>query len=462
MTYGLRATLTQLEPDRRLAAGVRAYFDGMFEGQGEGLPPNCALYSPQVQDEDGVCEGYRDHFWQRTPEFPAAAGLPWDARSADPHRVYIPDDADILPWIVDNGSYPGLVPGTFIMPASFDPHRPLSNPAMFFGAPSSRLAQMLSREAEGLKLAVKTIASALGTAASIGAALNVVAGMGLGAISSVAAGLASSLGIATPAALQLATSAGVVSTANASSILAGAANVGLSSALAGTLTTTLGVGAVSLGVSAAIFGSLFALAAAFPAESPSMHVVAAHPDSPIRIWYLNGGQLVGEAFVNAKNAAPPGTRDGSQWDPSAYPIAQIGDVDAETFFAGLVYLGAQFTWPPLQVELRWQSRVTGEGIAAFRAARAHGASISESIRAAASFPRATPVEMRLQRMSLTPIPPTGSAKVLECFARAHEKNEALVRAATTDPIVLHASGCALELSSAPSSSLWSHLQRSRK
>lgn len=413
---------------------------------------SCILHQPSLQGGNGVLDGYHFLLAQTSgPAYANAMGLPYDPKLQTSDTV-IPKPEIVFPWVVDNGSYLLIGPSNdpfhedanredqsgnpsiFIAAQSFNPKSPLANPGAFYGTPPDRLSQLAARYGQGLVLAGKALGSALGAAVSLTAALNTIATAGLGGISSLAAGIASSIGIATSATVQIASTAGAVASTTTTQVIATATTTAVGAVTGSTVPTlaasvlaSLAVGGLAAVATAIVFGILTGLVVAFPAESPSLHITSLDKGTPVIVFYLENGKQARNVFIGSPTSIQAGAKPSfghAQW-------ADLSDVDAETFFAGLVFLSANYGIPfpgaPAILQLLWTRRVSSEGIAAFRAARTAGASVSVAIKAAMPFVVYTTSEAFLDAevgKGQVPIPKQGNANALACLAEAHADNEA--------------------------------------
>jgi len=405
------------------------------------------LYSASEQLPDGVLVGY----WpvllgQCDPAYAMAMGLPYSAAQIPPFDVR-------LAWIIENGSYVSGFPG-YIAQQGFNPRAPLANPAALMGVPPNARAATYARLGQGLLLAAKAAAAAIGAGATVVSALALVSTMG-GTIGAMAATVLSTIGSAVGI-VGAATAAATGTAAAAGAVVAGAVALPASvvPATAGALSTAAatGVGAIPAVIAAVLLAIGLELVAAFGAEDPSAKLTYVSKATQIRICYREAGALRGVVFVNQRffldPAHPPAVPEAPiAIDPAIWGSgnqANIENVDAETFFAGLVYLrpssehgwfggivdiGIQKVLSP-SLDLLWTQRVSDEGIAAFRAARDAGSAISDAIAAAAAFPIRTPFQEwaagKITPQALAFIP--GNAQALPMLADHHRKNEATAAA----------------------------------
>lgn len=400
--------------------------------------PSCVLYQPNVPfpDQNGTMSGWF-RMLASSSQYAAAFGLPWDKDLSDGTVSPEPSAANTFGWLVDNGSYalvgfPGLpstanLDGTsqvFVSSPNFDPRKPLTNIGAFYGTSSDGFIQAGQNFGTGLLLAAKGASELLGAAASAVTVLTLVAQMG-GPIGALAATISSTI-----------TTAIGLGTTGAATVGIGAGAGGSAAALAAMQSAMAAAGTVAIPASiavAAVIGILMSLYSAFPADSPSMHPTFLYPESPIAVWYLQNGNLT-TSTVN-------GTVFQDSPDLSFGVTADVNDVDAETFFAGLVYLRAVLTSYGSfeeQLNLVWTSRVSSAGIAAFRKMRAANRSISDAINATLSYAVQTPLELysaSLLAKSGMPgtVPTLGSAQALACLRDAHTTNEANLSAYVASP-----------------------------
>jgi len=405
------------------------------------------LYSASEQYPDGVLVGYFPVLLgQCDPAYAMAMGLPYSAAQIPPFDVR-------LAWIIENGSYVSGFPG-YIAQQGFDPRAPLANPAALMGIPQNARAATYARLGQGLLLAAKAAAATIGAGATVVSALALVSTMG-GTLGAMAATVLSTIGSAVGI-VGAATAAATGTAAAAGAVVAGAVALPASvvPATAGALSTAAatGVGAIPAVIAAVLLAIGLELVAAFGAEDPSAKLTYISKATQIRICYREAGALRGVVFVNPRffldPAHPPAVPEAPiAIDPAIWGSgnqADIANVDAETFFAGLVYLrpssehgwfggyiqGAPVPIPSPSLDLLWTQRCTDEGITAFRAARASGAPVSDAITAAAAFPVRTPFQESMagkvtpQALALIP----GNAQALPMLADHHRKNEATAAA----------------------------------
>lgn len=371
--------------------------------------------------------------------------------------------------------------GIYVMSQNFDPLHPLANVYAYYGAGDNALQANLKTMQSSLLIAFKGIGSLLAAAGSAEAALTLLASFGgpLGSLAStlltgvnsllalgttiegaISGGIAAAAGAAglTAAAGSAAATAGATAF---SSALAGGATVASAAATAGTAATGAALSggatvaqAASVGEAAAAAAAATATVASFSAalastgiglvvmaafitalmivlgdapraESPSTHSAKLDTNCPITLWYLNTGIPTGFQIYKGQYVLlgeDYGAQAADAVKASYGTWALLSDVDAETFFAGLVYLRAVSLTNSFNEDVRtgtdivsfnlvWTPRCSTEGIQAFRAARNAGKSISASMGAAIPFAIPNPLELEiialLQQPVLIEVPGTG-------------------------------------------------------
>lgn len=339
---------------------------------------------------------------------------------------------------------------------AFNPLSPIFAPARFYGEipNDNSFGTNMARFGQGLLMAVKATATLLGAAATATTVLTTIAALGgpLGALAGALLPVVSSLSIA-----------GGVVTAGAA--VATGSIGGLISGVAGAIAAS-GPAAAFVAVAMAIVIAFVALASAFGAHATIVSNYLGHQDQ-IRVCYRDGDKLLGYNFFNtgtildpkdltSQKAAlrPPAPLGVGVWGQVNGELgAELSDIDAETFFAGLVYLqtsldhvlvdGGQHDINGYRsgLDLLWTRRVSSKGIAAFRAARASGSRVSDAIAKALPFVELTPSQAVMKKDPLdiaaqgalsAAFP--GNKEALGLLGEAHRVNEenALAAMATSD------------------------------
>lgn len=337
---------------------------------------------------DGTFFGYS---WAQLSQcdrrFAYSMGLPVNQEIID-GQAFIPPKQDVFPWIVDNGCYSVVLDtGSFQIAAQdFNPRYPLAFPHTLYGIPNTTRAMNAARYGQAMLAASKGIGTMIGATVTVAVALQTLANAGLGTISVLAGTIAAEIA---------GTAAGL-----------------------GALAST-GVGAIAAAAEAAMLAIMMGAVAAFPAEGTTLHVTSLNDGVPITIAFQEAGKPWRTVCLDG---------DFVPTDPNDWPqLAQITNVDADTFFAGLVYLRARarlsasggITW----LDLAWTQRASDAAIAGFRAARTGGASVSDALIAARDYPPIlTPLQVALSAfIPGNPLP--GNPEATDRLIQAHQANE---------------------------------------